>query len=56
VCWALARGVIVALSQGRAQMNSVVSQLTLDLVQILSQFKSKFDSNTLGFGLNFGIG
>jgi hypothetical protein len=56
VFWALARGVTVALGQGRAQMNSVVSQLPLDLFQILSQFKSEFDSNTSGFGLNYEIG
>jgi hypothetical protein len=56
VCWASARGVTMALGQGRAWMNSVVSQLPLNLFQILSQFKSEFDSNTLGFGINFEIG
>jgi hypothetical protein len=51
----MAHGATVALGCSVAQMNIVVSQLPLELFQILSQFKSEFDSNTLGFSLNFGI-
>jgi hypothetical protein len=52
---ASAHGATVALGCSVAQMNSVVSQLPLELFQILFQFKSEFNSNTLGFSLNFGI-
>jgi hypothetical protein len=39
----------MALGQGKAQRNSVAFQFYLELIRIHFQFKSEFDSNTLGF-------